>query len=364
MNTHTQIVHDDYTSRRANYHVAYGSNKIVLEDRQRTLIASRYPQNDISLISDPKQDPNRRVYRSGYELFFEQMPKINPEDAIELLTEKSRQTMVNIANQIVEDGWLRERKQAPGEFARTIVGIESPQLTEYGYKEGAEILVAHWGKGFSSPVHGHSSGYMHEEILEGKILVHTYRMVNSQSDLVRLVSTSVVEKGTFVSQYAPPLNYANKRSVLIHNFQAITPAHSLHYLPEHTRDGKDNRFTPEYFEDIFLIGMSDVEQISTQDAFNAFNGSVILVRSSNVPEYGDHYIVITGRPVVKLHGIRPQDTAISAPHIKGLLDAYRHDRGLVLLKLKPHMAKEFYEFHDIRVSGNEVIMPQPTSISL
>lgn len=363
MNTQKQFVVEDYTQRRANYFYDGTTQKFIKGDRG--LEASRNPLNDLELIKISGQDPRNRQYRSGYEDYFEQMPSMHSDSDIHHFTLRSRAVMVDLAHQIIEDGWLKEQTQASGEFARTIVGMESPLLIDDKYKEGSEILVAHWGRGFESPIHGHSPGYMHEEILEGKILVNTYRMIDAQSDTVRIVSSDVIENGTFVSQYAPSLNYRRKRSVLIHNFVAVKSSHSLHYVPEHTRDGRDNGFVPEYFEDLYHLNNADVTRLSTWEAFHSYPGTVILVRSNNTPEYRDHYIVITGSPVQKPHGIRPQDTAIVAPHTKSLLDQFEDFRGLILLKLNKDAQKAFLEFHDIKIEeGGKVIMPQPTSLPL
>ena len=83
-----------------------------------------------------------------------------------------------------------------------------------------------------------------------------------------------------------------------------------------------------------------------------------LVRSGTVPQYGDHYIVITGAPVLKPHGLRPQDVAIQAPDVK-LLDEYRPlQMGLILLKFEEPAASDFLEFHGIEVKNGRVTLPE------
>lgn len=362
MNTQTIF---DYTGGRNNYVVDYERNTIVLEGS--VLKASKFPIRDISVITVPGQDERRRMYHGGYEKYFEEMPVItqyDDSDGIQFKSKIGRSVMTDLAGKIIADSWTDTLTPADNEFARSIIGMETPRLIGNEYKEGAEFVVAHWGRGFTSPVHGHSPGYLHEEILSGKVRVNSYRMIDANSNIVRLVSTEIHERGTLISKYAEPENYKSKRSAFIHNFVAVTPAHTLHYLPEHTRDGRDNRFEIQHFEDYYYLGTDDVEQVTAEQAMNSFNGSVILVRSSNVPEYGDHYIVITGRPVVKEHGIRPQETAISAPNAGILLSKFEEHQGLVLLKLTPSVQKHFHEFHGITMKENEVIMPEQKSIPL
>lgn len=225
-----------------------------------TLVASKEAEQDLLLISPSHIDPNRTTYREGYESFFESMPVMNQHDRfLEQKAGLSKAIMQSLAERIVQDGWLAEKAQSHGNFSRTIVGMEAPAVRDIEtpsvegklIKEGAEFVVAHWGQGFMSPIHGHATGYMHEEVLNGRFKVNTYRMLGAKSNKVRLVDTQIVSKGTFVSEYATPGNYAFKRPALIHNFVALEPTNSLHYLPEHVRDGRDNGFEAEYFEDVF-----------------------------------------------------------------------------------------------------------------
>ena len=130
-------------------------------------------------------------------------------------------------------------------------------------------------------------------------------------------------------------------------------------LPEHTRDGRDNGFTVENFADKTAVLVDDYERITSQQGMHLQNGEVVLVRSSNVPEYGDHYIVVTGHPVMKEHGLRVQDEAIQASEFETkLLNKFEPIMGLTLLKLNPDAQQMFHEFHGITMNGREVIFPQ------
>ena len=325
------------------------------------LVASKTPEKDVELVSYVGQDPRKKMYKSGYEIYFEEMPVLVEDDPLfEQKAYLSKVVMQQLGKRLVQKAdWLKTNVPGVGEFFRNIVAMEPPVLLDDEVKEGAEFVVAQWGDGFTSPVHGHATGYMHEEVLFGKVLVNSYRMVNPTSTVVRPVKTEIVTEGTFVSEYAPH-SEANpfKRQTLIHNFTSIGYSATLHYLPEHVRDGRDNQFTVQHFDDVFSYKEGeDLTQITAQQGFSLKPGDVALVRSSNVPEYGDHYIVITGPVVVKEHGIRPQDTSIAAPKASKILDKYTPIQGLTLLKLNDAAKAYFLEFHGITVENNKVTFP-------
>ncbi len=319
----------------------------------RNLQSSLNPERDLELLAPPNQDPSRRQYKSGYEQYFNSLPVLNTND--ELIDNKvayTKSVMQVLASKIIQEGLHNDLMKIlnSNEFQRTIIGLSAPTINmKGGYKEGTELVVAHWGKGFTSPIHGHANGYMHEEILNGKILVNTYRRVHPEFDIVRLVKTEIITTGTFAAKYNKQDDSIFKRGNLIHNFTALEPSNTLHYLTEHTRDGRDNTFTPSYFEDEYKLDAFDVKRITGTDGMYLQPGDVALVRSTNVPEYGDHYIVITGHPVKKEHGIRPQEVAISAPLTSSLLDKYEVQNGLVLLKLGENAKTAFLQFHGITV---------------
>lgn len=326
-----------------------------------TLVASTHARADIETISYEGQDPNRRMYREGYERYFNEMPIITNDELLPWhKTVMSRGVMQSLANKLKPASWLYVNTPGPNEFFRTIVGMESPTMQGDERKEGTEIVVAQWGDGFSSPVHGHATGYMHEEVIFGKIRVNTFRMTSPTSNIVRPISSEIVKEGTFVSKYVPH-NSENhfRRQTLIHNFTSIGYSATLHFLPEHTRDGRDNGFVVEHFKDSRLMDDENLTQLSAQEGINQLRtGDVALVRSSNVSEYGDHFIVITGSPVIKEHGLRPLDVAIATPCLSGVLNKYQPIQGLTLLKLNDTLRDAFLAFHNITVDGYIVTFPK------
>jgi hypothetical protein len=333
--------------------------------KQSFLTASRNPLDDINQIAYQGQPVERRMYHEGYERFFEAMPVL--KDGDEFLSEKiqmSKTVMRHMAENLKQDSWAHGLQPIMGGFNRTILGIESPTVkADGGLKEGSEIVLARWGDGHTSPVHGHAAGYLHEELLFGKIRVNTYRIVDAKKRIVRPLRTEIFDKpGTIASKYGNQ-SESTERNSLVHNFTSIGYSGTLHYLPEHTRDGRDNGFTVEYFEDRFGINQFEVTQLTAQQGLELKIGDVALVRSQNVPEYGDHYIIITGRPVLKQHGLRPMDVAIHAPTIDATnsktfsaltLDKFEPIMGLTLLKLNEVHADRFRRFHGITATENSV----------
>lgn len=330
--------------------------------------ASTEPLKHIIQVSYEGQDPSRKMYKGGYEDFMNQMPVLRPDD--ENLTGKVKITCVLmglLADRLKNEYWItNENIPITNGFNRTIIAMEPPFTLDEALlsedpndlpplKEGTELVVAKWGNGHTSPVHGHAAGYLHEEILSGKMRVNTYRIVDQQQRIVRLVKTEIVTEGTFASMYNKPTE--TDRSSLVHNFTSIGNSVTLHYLPEHTRDGRDNRFDVQTWESSYFLTPSDVTRISAQEGMYLQKGEVVLVRSSNVPEYGDHYIVVTGHPVPKEHGLRVQDVALTAMGQHWLLDQYE-GQELVLLKLSERAKRSFMEFHGIELKNNEVTFPQ------
>jgi hypothetical protein len=95
----------------------------------------------------------------------------------------------------------------------------------------------------------------------------------------------------------------------------------------------------------FQVRSDEVEQISTENAMYLQKGDVVLVRSANVPNYGDHFIVVTGKPIQKQWGMRPQTIEFFTETAKEVLDNFLPYNGVVALKLKPSIKEAFHKLH-------------------
>lgn len=334
----------------------------------KTRQASTTPEQDILKVAYEGQPETSRQYQSGWETLFNELPLID-NDNVEIMLPITQTIMKRLSYSLQQNinGFNSFAKIAhlPGDkkFERTIIGMEQPtpylENNERKYKEGAELVIAKWGKRFASPVHGHSTGYMHEEVLKGKIKVNTYRIVDMENKIVVPYKTEIIGPGVFVSGYAPHDNtHTHKRQTLIHNFEAVEPSITLHYLPEHTRDGRDNAFKVQYFTSDVSLKEDEVTRITSREGMFLKPGDVLLVRSSNVPEYGDHFVVVTGPPIMKEHGMRVQDISIEASHKDTeFLNNYEPETGLILLKLNNRAKEHFLAFHHIDVINNKVLFP-------
>lgn len=342
------------------------------------------------------QPPTFRQYQAGFEPYFNMMPVLEHTDPfLPVKVDIAGTVMKALAYDIPRTSNLLMDIQADCRFARHILAVEEPVYPPLEFdeavatvfmadmanireklspeaweiykggmvdesqpplREGAEILVAHWGKGFTSPVHGHAPGLLHEDILSGKLYVHAYRWVGK--DTVRPVRSDLYGPGLLVSKYTPP-SEVGPRMGLIHNFTALEPSVSLHFVAEHTRDGRDNQFKVERFGDHIGLDGTDFKQINSEEGRKLPVGAVCLVRSANVPDYGDHYIVITGPAMLKEHGLRPDDVAIHAPDGTRILNCFKPcHMGLILLRMKPYIEKAFLSFHGIKLTGKQVLFPE------
>lgn len=319
--------------------------------KSKYLTPSTTPREDIAKLAYEGQPAHLKQYREGYEHFMAHMPILDNSD-LQLNNNVviTNQVMKVLSDALIADEWVKE-ELPENTFKRTIVAIAVPEDSFFGLQEKSELVVAQWGKGYKSPVHGHATGYLYEQVLSGRIRVNTYRISNIESKVVRPYRTEIQSAGdAFVSKYAPhnEMNYY-ARQTLVHNFEAIGKSNStLHYLPEHTRDGRDNGFTVEHWSAKAVLKPHEFTRVTSQEAFYSQKGEVILVRSINVPDYGDHFIVITGHAVMKPHGLRPQDWAIMAStNDTVVLDTFEPEMGLVLLKLSDKAAESFRNFHGI-----------------
>ncbi len=128
--------------------------------------------------------------------------------------------------------------------------------------------------------------------------------------------------------------------------------HPLNRDPESFMNTK---FKPKYFEDENYMTVDDVKQLTTFESNYLHIGEVIMVRSANVPEMGDHFAVISGPLENKEHGVRPQTISIcTSPNGIQMLDLFEPLNGVIILQLSPDMRDKFHAFHGAKVVGREI----------
>lgn len=315
----------------------------------------------------------RRTFRPGFEKFAEFMPNLTPgQDLMTMRLALARNIMGGLAKSLKETAPWLNNVTPPNTFERSVVAMEGlkqlPDVSDRGEltreeldalcainaqawafatrpkvpPTGFEMIVAHHGIGHETVVHGHGPGFLHEEVLTGKLMVNTYRRMNI--DTVRITRTLPHVPGSVMSS---TYGTSPDRSNFIHSLRAVEPSTSLHFLPEPPPNGQGNTFIVEHFDD---LDNGDVQQIPNTAANTQLHpGDVVLVRSENVPWYGDHFMVVTGGPTLKEHGLRPAEFSFSAgPSMSELLDSYRPlQMGVILLKLNNDAAEYVREFHGI-----------------
>lgn len=106
----------------------------------------------------------------------------------------------------------------------------------------------------------------------------------------------------------------------------------------------------------FQLTQTDINRIMPIEGMYLRPGDVCLVRSENVP--GDHFIIVTGPPEQKDHGLRPQ--TITIPITGDFLDEYKSVHGVVLLKLNTEKSKEFLKVQGYRLVDGKVLFNSKT----
>lgn len=111
---------------------------------------------------------------------------------------------------------------------------------------------------------------------------------------------------------------------------------------------------------VINLHRQNVVQLRPDQFMTLENGQVALVRSETVKDLGDHFVVITGPPVLKTHGMRPETLTISS-HSESdsqLLDVYDPIGGVIILLLQTKEATQFRYDHGIGLVHGEVIYPK------
>lgn len=276
----------------------------------------------------------------GFETIIAEMP--NPTTLSEDEREEGLFQIKSTLNKVskVVDQFITE-PISDTEFKRTIIAVEDTATME---EEGAEVILAHWGKGSTSPVHGHKDGLLYENLIKGRMLINEYHITDPEKRIVRSTKSYIKEPGEIITLISPMKSARNVRDSYVHNFVALEESLSIHYVAEHTRDGRDNRFSVEHF----IPNEANLNPVNTIEAMYSKMGDVILVRSSNVPELGDHYIIVVGHLVMKRYGMRPQEVIIPAgKEATEILDKHKATHSAVLLKLNEEEKEKFFDFHNI-----------------
>jgi len=120
--------------------------------------------------------------------------------------------------------------------------------------------------------------------------------------------------------------------------------------------GQESSHHVNYFEQVHYMYTDDVKQITAFEGMYLPIGEVLMVRSTSVPEMGDHFIVISGPLEVKPHGNRPATISIAtSPYGVQMLDLFEPRNGLTLLQLSSKMRDKFHAFHNAKVENGKIV---------
>lgn len=109
---------------------------------------------------------------------------------------------------------------------------------------------------------------------------------------------------------------------------------------------------------LFTAGAGNITQITSEQFISLPIGSVVLVRSRNVPDLGDHYAVISGGLIEKPYGLRPETLVISAPNMSAFLSMYKSINGVKLLLLNEKARECFYNRYYLKIIGGSLVYPK------
>lgn len=114
------------------------------EKQPRNYHASENPIMDIDRVSYAGQDPNKRLYKEGYEMYFNQMPVlIETNQFLDEDIQHTKEVMKKLDNKLQREEWIHvDHAPGKGEFTRHIIAIETPKMVQGELKEGAELIVA------------------------------------------------------------------------------------------------------------------------------------------------------------------------------------------------------------------------------
>lgn len=321
----------------------------------RVMNLSHDPVGDLNALAYEGQPEKMRQYKHGYEDLFEFMPVLDKAllettapEVIDDFVKVVRQRMSYAGSKLARQGWIHENM--PADFERWYVAVEAV-THKNNMKGGVEIVVAKWAKGISTPIHGHSAGFMHEQVLSGSMRVDIFRII--RPGVARLVRSHIVRAGeviTSVVMKAIP-GHEDEKIYWVHRLTALEDTVTMNYLTEHPVDGRGNTFIAQGFDEVYKMKPTDVSPLpaGTKVSKEDVNpGDVILTRTP----FGDCYSVTTQTKSFRAFHTEPNS----------LLDGLDTVDGFSNLKLSDTAAGWFRTFHGITLTDTDVMFDETNII--
>lgn len=176
-------------------------------------------------------------YRPGYEMFLNFIPIIHGSDDPEKINKLLyiEQLFAELGETLLRQNWVHENWPEEGKMLnRVILAIDDAT--------GGEIVLVRWNV-CETPVHGHEYGQMIDYLMKGDAKEVNYHVIDEVSREVEQVGDAETFTGMNVlSNGFTPKDTSVSRGAVIHKFIAMTKCITLHFIPEHPRDLKGNRF--------------------------------------------------------------------------------------------------------------------------
>lgn len=211
--------------------------------------------NPVALLDElsPALDPDKKMYHTGFERYMNGLFVMEDNDPnLRTVVENNMFVMKMMAYKLATTLLHKSLKDAPPlSFTRTMLAIEEPVRNEAGEitKTGAELVLAKWAKGFVTPIHGHSFGFMSEYLISGKVQVENYELnlEDETWETANLIETKIATSGKdniITSIYAKKDRLlTSKHRAMIHRLTFLEDTATLHYLPAHPLNGIGNTYT-------------------------------------------------------------------------------------------------------------------------
>jgi len=180
-------------------------------------------------------NPNNS-YKSGFEFYMNYIPiihgKDDPKKAEKL--EYIADIISDLAERLMQESWILENWPSPEKMLnRVVLGID--EVT------GGELIMVRWNA-IETPIHGHQYGQMIDYLVKGMAEEIEYQIIDEKLRTVEQIGSAEFKSMQVLSNDFHAADTVVSRGALIHKFIPLKKCITLHYIPEHPRDGRGNLF--------------------------------------------------------------------------------------------------------------------------
>jgi len=180
-------------------------------------------------------NPNNS-YQPGFEFYLNYIPVIHGKDDPKIGEKKDyiADIIGDLAERLMQESWVLDNWPAPHQMLnRVMLGID--EVT------GGELVMVRWNP-IETPIHGHQYGQMIDFLVKGKAKEIEYEIQDEKQRKVQEIGFHEFKSMEVLSNDFHAAETLVSRGALIHKFIPIMKCITLHYIPEHPRDGKGNLF--------------------------------------------------------------------------------------------------------------------------